>query len=64
MSYWSKWYASATRSTIKSSGAGTAVVQVSDSLDVTIDGLGHVEYIGDPEVTQEINGVGSVRQRP
>lgn len=50
--------------TIKSSGAGSAVVQVSDSLDVTIDGLGHVEYIGDPEVTQEINGVGSVRQRP
>lgn len=50
--------------TIHSSGAGTAVVQVSDSLDVTIDGLGSVEYIGDPQVTQDINGVGSVRQRP
>ncbi len=50
--------------TIHSSGAGSAVVQVSDTLDVTIDGLGHVEYIGNPTVTQEINGVGSVRQRP
>jgi hypothetical protein len=49
---------------IHNSGAGTAVVMVSDDLDVTIDGLGSVEYIGDPQVTQEINGVGSVRQRP
>lgn len=52
------------QATIESSGAGTAVVQVSDSLDVTINGLGNVEYIGNPTVTQEINGVGSVRQRP
>lgn len=52
------------QATITSSGAGTAVVQVSDSLDVTISGLGNVEYIGNPTVTQEINGVGSVRQRP
>lgn len=50
--------------TIDSNGAGSAVVQVSDTLDVTIDGLGSVEYIGNPQVTQEINGVGSVRQRP
>lgn len=49
--------------TIRSSGAGAAVVRVSDRLDVTIDGLGNVEYIGDPVVTQEINGVGNVRQR-
>lgn len=49
---------------IRSSGAGAAVVQVSDTLDVTIDGLGSVEYIGNPTVTQEINGVGTVRQRP
>ncbi|MFO7678917.1 MAG: head GIN domain-containing protein [Chloroflexota bacterium] len=50
--------------TIHSSGAGSAIVRASDNLDVTIDGLGSVEYIGDPQVTQEINGVGSVRQRP
>jgi hypothetical protein len=52
------------QATINSSGAGMAVVQVSDSLDVTINGLGNVEYIGNPTVTEEINGVGSVRQRP
>jgi hypothetical protein len=49
--------------TIRSSGAGTAVVRVSDKLDVTIEGLGNVQYIGSPEVTQEINGLGSVSQR-
>lgn len=49
---------------ITSNGAGSAVVQVSDSLDVTINGIGSVEYIGNPTVTQEINGVGSVRKRP
>ena len=52
------------QATIESSGAGTAVVQVSDTLDVTINGLGKVEYIGNPEVTKEINGVGSVSKRP
>lgn len=49
--------------TIHSSGAGAAVVRVSDTLDVTIDGLGSVQYIGNPTVTQEINGVGTVSQR-
>lgn len=49
--------------TIRSSGAGMAVVRVSDKLDVTIDGLGTVEYIGNPTVTQTINGLGRVSQR-
>lgn len=49
--------------TIRSSGAGMAVVRVSDNLDVTIDGLGNVEYIGSPTVTQNINGLGNVIQR-
>lgn len=49
--------------TIRSSGAGTAVVRVSDTLDVTIEGLGNVQYIGSPVVTQEISGLGSVSQR-
>lgn len=49
--------------TITSSGAGSAVVRVSDELDVTINGLGNVEYIGDPVVTEEINGVGNVTKR-
>ena len=49
--------------TIRHNGAGTAVVQVSDHLDVRIDGLGSVDYIGDPTVTQTINGLGTIRQR-
>jgi hypothetical protein len=49
--------------TVKHSGAGTAVVQVSTLLDVTISGLGSVEYIGDPEVREEVSGLGAVRQQ-
>jgi hypothetical protein len=48
---------------VKHSGAGLAVVQVSDTLDATIDGIGSIEYIGDPQVTQDVSGLGSVRQR-
>ena len=44
-------------------GAGLIVVQVSEQLDVRIDGIGTVEYIGDPTVNQTINGLGMVRQR-
>jgi hypothetical protein len=50
--------------TIQHNGAGMAVVQVSDALDVTINGVGTVEYIGDPsDISQSINGLGTVRQR-
>ena len=52
------------KATVNSSGAGLAVVNVSDTLDVTINGLGGVEYIGDPEVSQKINGLGKVSKRP
>lgn len=48
---------------VEQNGAGSAVVNVTDTLDVTIDGVGSVEYIGDPTVTQELNGLGSVRKR-
>ena len=37
-------------------GAGDAVVRVSSQLDVTIRGVGSVEYIGNPEVDQNIRG--------
>jgi putative autotransporter adhesin-like protein len=45
------------------SGTGNAVVQVSDSLDADVSGVGSVEYIGNPRVTQHVTGLGSVRQR-
>lgn len=48
---------------IENSGAGMAIVQVSDSLNVNISGLGSVEYIGDPTVEQTITGLGTVHQR-
>ncbi len=54
---------SSQEASIEHSGAGMAVVQVSDTLDVNISGLGSVEYIGDPTVNQTITGVGSVHQR-
>ena len=43
--------------------AGNAVLQVSDRLDATVSGVGSLEYIGDPQVTKDISGVGSVKQR-
>ncbi|MBK8905289.1 MAG: DUF2807 domain-containing protein [Anaerolineaceae bacterium] len=49
--------------TIEQDGAGMVVVQVSEVLDVRIDGLGTVEYIGSPTVKETINGLGTVRQR-
>lgn len=49
--------------TVRHDGAGMAVVQVSENLDVHINGLGTVEYIGNPSVTEEINGLGTVRKR-
>lgn len=49
--------------TVEQNGAGVAVVQVSDQLDVTIEGVGSVEYIGNPTVKQTLNGLGTVKQR-
>ncbi|MFN2138062.1 MAG: GIN domain-containing protein [Candidatus Promineifilaceae bacterium] len=49
--------------TVRHDGAGIAVIQVSENLDVTINGLGSVEYIGNPSVSEEINGLGTVRKR-
>lgn len=43
---------------VRHSGAGLAVVQVSEQLDVRIDGMGSVEYLGNPTVKQTINGWG------
>ena len=47
---------------ITHSGLGKATVRVRDQLTVRIDGAGLVEYIGNPQVTKTINGLGSVQQ--
>jgi hypothetical protein len=49
---------------ILTNGAGSAVVRVNDELGVTINGLGKVEYIGNPSVREQINGLGFVSKRP
>lgn len=41
-------------------GSGDVGVDVSDTLDVRIDGSGGVTYTGDARVTQQVNGSGSV----
>lgn len=44
-------------------GSGSAVVNVTDQLDVSIPGAGDVQYIGEPTVTSDIPGVGDVSPR-
>lgn len=44
-------------------GAGSAVLAVSDRLNVHITGAGEVKYVGDPMVTQEVTGAGIVEKK-
>ena len=48
--------------TVTVSGAGTALVRVSDRLEATVSGSGLVEYIGSPWVDAEVSGTGAVRR--
>ena len=41
-------------------GAGEAVLRVSETLDVHVDGAGSVEYIGNPTVSQDVSIAGEV----
>lgn len=53
----------AKRAVVTNSGAGTVTVRATDSLNATISGIGYIEYIGNPQVTKSISGLGAVRQR-
>jgi hypothetical protein len=44
------------------SGAGSATINSSDSLDATISGAGNVRYAGNPRLRETITGAGRVRQ--
>jgi len=44
-------------------GAGKAEVDAKKSLDVSIKGAASVRYTGDPQVKQEISGLGSVQKK-
>jgi hypothetical protein len=43
---------------INISGAGRAIVNVLQILDVKMSGVGNVEYTGNPQITQNISGIG------
>jgi hypothetical protein len=45
---------------INVAGSGSAIVNVSEQLDVGISGVGSVEYIGHPAVKQDVSGAGRV----
>ena len=51
------------RVSVDITGTGDVAVAASDSLDVSIVGAGSVTYEGDPEIMQEISGVGDVIRR-
>ncbi|WP_198288439.1 GIN domain-containing protein [Chamaesiphon minutus] len=48
---------------VYSEGVGSAVLNVSDRLDVSVSGVGSVEYIGSPKVQKSGKGLGQVKQR-
>jgi hypothetical protein len=43
------------------SGAGKAVVNVTQTLDIEMSGLGKVDYVGNPTITQNVSGAGSIK---
>jgi hypothetical protein len=53
----------AERVTVVIAGAGSAEVSATKNLDVTINGAASVRYTGDPIVTKQISGIGTVRKK-
>jgi hypothetical protein len=45
------------------SGSGSAVVNVTETLDASVRGSGNIEYLGDPVVDSSIAGSGTIRSR-
>ena len=41
-------------------GVGKASVKATASLDATVDGVGAIEYFGEPQVRQQVSGLGKV----
>ncbi|MCC2629793.1 MAG: hypothetical protein K0S14_3443 [Thermomicrobiales bacterium] len=46
---------------VTASGASQVTVNVTESLDVSVSGVARVEYIGDPDVTEDVSPAGSLR---
>jgi len=43
-------------------GAGKGTVKVSNSLKAIVNGAGDISYIGNPQVTKQLNGAGTIKQ--
>jgi hypothetical protein len=52
----------ATNATVSVSGVGKVIVHAERTLRASISGAGLIEYVGDPEVTERVSGVGRVRR--
>jgi hypothetical protein len=48
--------------TVAVSGVGNVIVNAQRTLKATISGAGIIEYIGDPQVTEHVSGMGRVRR--
>jgi hypothetical protein len=53
----------ATHATVSVSGVGNVIVHAERTLHASISGAGLIEYSGDPDVTQEVSGIGRVKRR-
>ena len=47
--------------TVTINGEGSAIVNVVQTLKATVNGGGSISYLGNPQVTQQINGLGTVK---
>jgi len=48
---------------VHSEGVGSAVLNVSDRLDISVSGIGAIEYIGSPKVRKSGEGLDQIKQR-
>lgn len=53
----------ATHATVSVSGVGNVIVHATSTLGASISGAGVVEYVGNPEVTEHVSGIGRVKRR-
>jgi hypothetical protein len=51
------------QATVHSEGVGSAVVNASEQLDVSVSGVGGIEYVGSPKLQKSGEGLGQVKQR-
>lgn len=46
--------------TVTINGGGSAIVNVVQTLQAVVNGGGSIDYLGNPQVTQQVNGMGSI----